>query len=153
MARTGDGADQSLVELRSVDDAYPLYGALVTEPALPHGALFDLNDGSYGAVAAQILGGLLVGLLSPQWGWRAAFLVSVPLCLLAFQLASGARSQQAVARGFRAMQYNLVVSTNEVAVRLWQRHGFEIVGTLPGAFRHPRLGEVDAHVMYKRLRG
>lgn len=61
--------------------------------------------------------------------------------------------QQAGARGFRAMQYNLVVSTNEGAVRLWQRHGFEIVGTLPGAFRHPRLGEVDAHVMYKRLRG
>lgn len=55
MARTGDGSDQSLVELRSVDGAYPLYGALVTEPALPHGALFDLNDGSYGAVAAQIL--------------------------------------------------------------------------------------------------
>jgi ribosomal protein S18 acetylase RimI-like enzyme len=37
------------------------------------------------------------------------------------------------------------------AVRLWQRHGFAIVGTLPGAFRHPRLGEVDACVMFKRL--
>ncbi len=62
------------------------------------------------------------------------------------------RSQQeAVSRGFRAMQYNLVVSTNEGAVRLWKRHGFEIVGTLPKAFRHPGWGFVDAHIMYKQL--
>ena len=53
--------------------------------------------------------------------------------------------------GYLAMQYNLVVSTNERAVRLWRRHGFDIVGTLPGAFRHQRLGFVDAHVMFKRL--
>jgi ribosomal protein S18 acetylase RimI-like enzyme len=59
--------------------------------------------------------------------------------------------REAVARGFRAMQYNLVVSTNESAVRLWQRHGFDIVGTLPKAFRHPKLGFVDAFVMYKQL--
>ena len=52
--------------------------------------------------------------------------------------------------GFRAMQFNFVVATNP-AVRLWQRHGFEIVGTLPGAFVHPDLGEVDAYVMYRRL--
>lgn len=55
------------------------------------------------------------------------------------------------ARGFRAMQYNLVVSTNRGAVALWRKLGFEIVGTLPGAFRHPRAGEVDAYVMYRRL--
>lgn len=55
------------------------------------------------------------------------------------------------ARGFRAMQFNFVVSTNERAVRLWQRIGFDIVGTLPGAFAHPALGEVDALVMYRRL--
>ena len=54
-------------------------------------------------------------------------------------------------RGFRAMQFNLVVASNTGAIRLWQRHGFEIVGTLPGAFDHPRLGEVDAHVMFRRL--
>jgi ribosomal protein S18 acetylase RimI-like enzyme len=60
---------------------------------------------------------------------------------------------QEIARelGFRAMQYNLVVATNQVAVRLWQKHGFRIVGTLSGAFRHPELGYVDAHVMYKSL--
>lgn len=59
--------------------------------------------------------------------------------------------QQALALGFRAMQFNLVVSTNTGAVRLWQKLGFAIVGTLPGAFRHASLGYVDAHVMYKQL--
>jgi len=54
-------------------------------------------------------------------------------------------------RGFRAMQYNLVVSTNERAVRLWQAMGFSIAGRLPGAFAHPTLGDVDAFVMYQRL--
>jgi ribosomal protein S18 acetylase RimI-like enzyme len=59
--------------------------------------------------------------------------------------------REAAARGFRAMQYNLVVATNESAVRLWQHHGFETVGTLAGAFRHPREGFVDAFLMYKQL--
>jgi L-amino acid N-acyltransferase YncA len=54
--------------------------------------------------------------------------------------------------GYRAMQFNFVVSTNEAAVRLWKSLGFEIVGTLPGAFRHSRLGFVDALVMYRSLR-
>ena len=59
--------------------------------------------------------------------------------------------REARSRGFRAMQYNLVVSTNEGAVRLWKRHGFELIGSLPKAFRHPQLGFVDAFVMYKQL--
>jgi len=59
--------------------------------------------------------------------------------------------REAISRGFRAMQYNLVVSTNNSAVRLWQKHGFEVIGTLPKAFRHPRRGFVDAFVMYKQL--
>jgi ribosomal protein S18 acetylase RimI-like enzyme len=54
-------------------------------------------------------------------------------------------------RGFRAMQFNFVVSTNERAVRLWQSFGFEIVGRLPGAFQHPTLGFVDTLVMYRDL--
>jgi len=52
---------------------------------------------------------------------------------------------------FRAMQFNFVVSTNERAVRLWQSFGFEIVGRLPKAFEHPKLGFVDAYVMYREL--
>jgi len=55
------------------------------------------------------------------------------------------------ARGFRAMQFNFVVSSNARAVALWQRFGFEIVGRLPEAFQHPRLGLVDAVVMYRLL--
>jgi ribosomal protein S18 acetylase RimI-like enzyme len=49
------------------------------------------------------------------------------------------------------MQFNLVVSSNTRAIDLWRRLGFAIVGTLPGAFRHPQLGYVDALVMYKSL--
>ena len=58
---------------------------------------------------------------------------------------------EAVRRGYRAMQFNLVAASNEGAVRLWLKLGFDIVGTLPGAFRHPTLGVVDAHVMYKHM--
>ncbi len=57
----------------------------------------------------------------------------------------------AVAMGFRAMQFNFVVATNERAVRLWTKLGFAVVGVLPGAFRHSRLGYVDALVMFKTL--
>jgi len=59
--------------------------------------------------------------------------------------------EQARERGFRAMQFNFVVSSNERAVRLWQTFGFQIVGTLSGAFCHPHLGYVDAYVMYRML--
>ncbi|MBB3544375.1 MULTISPECIES: GNAT family N-acetyltransferase [unclassified Rhizobium] len=54
-------------------------------------------------------------------------------------------------RGFRAMQFNFVVSANERAVRLWQSLGFETVGRLPGAFEHPTKGYVDALVMFRTL--
>jgi ribosomal protein S18 acetylase RimI-like enzyme len=57
----------------------------------------------------------------------------------------------AKARGFRAMQFNFVVSSNVRAVRLWEAMGFAIVGRLPGAFAHPTLGDVDAFVMYRAL--
>jgi ribosomal protein S18 acetylase RimI-like enzyme len=59
--------------------------------------------------------------------------------------------QRARECGFRAMQFNFVVSTNERAVRLWRDLGFEIVGRLPGAFQHPEHGLVDALVMYQKL--
>ncbi len=59
--------------------------------------------------------------------------------------------ETAQARGYRAMQYNFVVSSNARAVQLWQHMGSAIVGTLPGAFDHPVLGYVDAHVMFRPL--
>ncbi|WP_255087841.1 MULTISPECIES: GNAT family N-acetyltransferase [unclassified Synechococcus] len=61
-------------------------------------------------------------------------------------------SLQAARRlGFRAMQFNLVVSTNTAGIRCWQQNGFQIIGTLPGAFRHRQLGYVDALVMVQLL--
>ena len=58
---------------------------------------------------------------------------------------------RARARGFQAMQFNFVVSTNRRAVALWTLCGFAIVGTLPRAFRHPTMGYVDALVMHRTL--
>jgi L-amino acid N-acyltransferase YncA len=53
--------------------------------------------------------------------------------------------------GFRGIQFNAVVETNTAAVALWSSLGFRIVGTVPGAFRHPEHGYVGLHVMYLPL--
>ena len=83
----------------------------------------------------------------------------------AFMVASNARGQgigramgehclrEARRLGFRAMQFNFVVSTNEGAIRLWKQLGFEIVGTLPDAFRDPEKGYVDVYIMFRSLTG
>jgi len=59
--------------------------------------------------------------------------------------------EQARQHGFLAVQFNFVVSTNERAIALWKSMGFEVVGVLPNAFRHPSAGLVDALVMYRHL--
>ena len=60
--------------------------------------------------------------------------------------------EEAKKRGFKAMQFNLVVSTNERAVRLWQHMGFKIIGTVPEAYRHQKLNKlVDVHIMWRKL--
>jgi L-amino acid N-acyltransferase YncA/ADP-ribose pyrophosphatase YjhB (NUDIX family) len=59
--------------------------------------------------------------------------------------------REARRQGYDAMQFNFVVSTNTRAVALWQRLGFAIVGTIPEAFQHGRLGLVDAYVMHRFL--
>jgi ribosomal protein S18 acetylase RimI-like enzyme len=59
--------------------------------------------------------------------------------------------QEARDRGFRAMQFNFVVATNERAVRLWESLGFQTIGRLPLAFLHPRHGYTDALVMFRDL--
>ena len=59
--------------------------------------------------------------------------------------------REARRQGYKAMQFNFVVSTNEAAVALWKKLGFNIVGTLPNAFSHSTLGEVDAFVMHRFL--
>jgi GNAT superfamily N-acetyltransferase len=53
--------------------------------------------------------------------------------------------------GYQAMQFNIVVKTNERAVRLWQTIGFQIIGEIPEAFQHQTLGLVNAYVMYQKL--
>lgn len=53
--------------------------------------------------------------------------------------------------GYRAMQFNFVIASNLRAIETWQRNGFDIVGRLPGAYRHPSLGYVDALVMFRDL--
>lgn len=57
----------------------------------------------------------------------------------------------AIDLGFKAMQFNSVVATNEIALELWKRMGFQIIGTLPMAYKHASLGYVGCHVMYKWL--
>jgi len=59
--------------------------------------------------------------------------------------------ERARSRGFKAMQFNFVVGSNERAVRLWQSYGFNILCRLPKAFLHPQLGYVDAFVMFREL--
>lgn len=55
--------------------------------------------------------------------------------------------------GYRAMQFNLVVKSNEHAVRLWKSLGFAVIGEIPDAFRHPTLGHVNAYIMYRKIQG
>lgn len=57
----------------------------------------------------------------------------------------------AVRRGYVGMQFNAVVAANTTAVDLYRRHGFQVVGTVPGAFAHPTLGRVGLHVMYREF--
>jgi L-amino acid N-acyltransferase YncA len=83
---------------------------------------------------------------------NAGFMVSPSARGLGLGKAMGEHCLQEARRlGFRAMQFNFVVSTNEAAVRLWQQLGFRIVATLPGAFRHSQCGFVDAYVMFQTL--
>jgi len=106
-------------------------------------------------VGRRIVGSYL---LKPNQGGAGSHVANA-----AFIVAPGARGHgvgramgehclnEARRLGFRAMQFNFVVSTNESAVHLWQQLGFEIVGTLPRAFRHPEKGYVDVYVMFRSL--
>ena len=100
--------------------------------------------GTYFLCANQAGGGSHVancGYITAPWATRRG--VARAMCAHSLERAR--------ARGFKAMQFNFVVSTNERAVRLWRSFGFEIVGRLPGAFHHPTHGYVDAYVMYLSL--
>jgi ribosomal protein S18 acetylase RimI-like enzyme len=100
--------------------------------------------GSYYIRANQKGGGAHVsncGYMTATWASGRG--VATAMCEHSLKFA---RSQ-----GFRAMQFNFVVSSNQPAIHLWQRLGFAIVGRLPEAFLHPELGYVDALVLYRGL--
>jgi len=100
--------------------------------------------GSYYVRANQKGGGAHVcncGYMTADWASGRG--VATAMCEHSLEYA---RSQ-----GFRAMQFNFVVSSNEPAIHLWQKFGFAVVGRLPEAFLHPRLGYVDALVLYRAL--
>jgi ribosomal protein S18 acetylase RimI-like enzyme len=116
---------------------------------VPHSTYVALND------AGQVVGTYYLKTNFPGQGSH--------VCNCGYVVAESARGQgvasamcihsQELARaaGYRCMMFNFVASSNHVAVRLWKKLGFDIVGTLPGAFSHPSLGFTDAFVMFKKL--
>jgi L-amino acid N-acyltransferase YncA len=141
-------------EVVAAGDTYAIDPDMSREEALAYWFSADTRtyvaDGTLGVVGTYILrpnqsgGGSHVA--------NAAFMVAPEARGQGIGRAMGEHCLSEARRlGFRAMQFNFVVSTNESAVRLWQQLGFKIVGTLPGAFCHPENGYVDAYVMYCSL--
>lgn len=60
--------------------------------------------------------------------------------------------EEATRQGYKGVQFNFVVSTNETAVKLWKKLGWNVIGVIPGGFRHKTLGEVDVLIMYRELK-
>ena len=135
-------------------DTYVFDPAMTREDALA----FWLRRGNHTYVAendGQVVGTNLLKPNQPALGAHvanAAFMVAPSTRGLGVGRRMGEHCLGEARRlGFRAMQFNFVVATNEPAVKLWQQLGFEIVGRLPGAFRHAQRGFVDAYVMFQSL--
>lgn len=118
---------------------------------------FHARAASFVAVSAD---GAVLGMykLVPNQMDRGAHVASASYMVSPGQRGAGVgtllgRHSLAEARrqGYLAMQFNYVVSTNHAAVGLWTKLGFTIIGTVPKAFRHARLGYVDTYVMYQLL--
>ena len=132
------------------------YSPEITEEEA-HKIWVEMSSATYGAVSEndEIIGTYYIKTNQPGLGSH--------VCNCGYIVGENTRSrgvasemcihsqQRATELGYRAMQYNLVVATNAGAIRLWKRHGFDVIGTLPNAFQHQRLGFVDALVMYKQL--
>jgi L-amino acid N-acyltransferase YncA len=141
-------------EVVAASDTYAFDPGMSRQDAL--GYWFQANTRTYIAESSgRILGTYL---LRPNQSGGGSHVANA-----AFMVARDARGQgigramgehclsEARRLGFCAMQFNFVVSTNESAIRLWEQLGFKIVGTLPGAFRHPEKAYVDVYVMYRSL--
>ncbi len=149
-------------EVIAAEETYPINSDISRNDALA----YWFQSGAHAYVAAQRLGSggkhekPIVGAYTvhPNQAGGGAHVANA-----AFIVAKSARGRgigralgehclnEARRLGFRAMQFNFVISTNEAAVKLWQDLGMKIVGTLPGAFRHPEKGYVDVHVMFRSL--
>jgi len=148
-------------EVIAAGEAYPLDSAISREDALAYWcqpdahvyvAELDRKNRSSSRTASQVVGSYM---LRPNQSGGGVHVANA-----GFIVAKNARGQgvgramgehclnEARRLGFRAMQFNFVVSTNP-AVQLWQDLGMKIVGTLPGAFRHPTRGYVDVYVMFQ----
>lgn len=120
-----------------------------------HGKNVESSGDSSSSQEPQIIGAYLI---KPQWPDLGSH-----ICTASYIVSPGVRGggigsslgkhsiEEAKRLGYKGMQFNLVVSTNEPAVRLWRKLGFSIVGTLPKAFNHSKLGFVDAYVMFLEL--
>jgi L-amino acid N-acyltransferase YncA len=126
----------------------------------PEGVLARWLSPELAAFVAETAAHTIIGayLLKPNQPGRGAHIANAT-----YMVASAGRGQgigrllaehslqTAVSRGYRAMQFNLVVSSNVTAVRLWQSLGFNIIGIVPEAFAHAELGLVDAYIMHRFL--
>ncbi|HEV3392075.1 MAG TPA: GNAT family N-acetyltransferase [Chthoniobacterales bacterium] len=141
-------------EVIAAGDTYPIEPTIPREQALAYWFKHDARVyvaegnnkilGSYTLHENQAAGGSHVA--------NAGFIVAKETRGQGIGRAMGEHCLKEARRlGFRAMQFNFVVSTNESAVKLWQDLGMKIVGTLPGAFRHPTREYVDVYVMYQDL--
>ncbi|BCU78014.1 GNAT family N-acetyltransferase [Luteolibacter sp. LG18] len=135
-------------------DTYVFDPALPREDALAY--WFAVGTHPYVAVEdGRVLGTYIFKANQPGLGSHvanASYMVSAAARGKGVGSALCAHSLEEAARaGFLAMQFNIVVSTNEAAIHLWKKHGFRILGTVPRAYRHRQLGLVDAHVMFREL--
>ena len=142
-------------EVVAAGDTYPLDPHMSREDALAY--WFSAGIHTYVAEADGRINGTYI--LRPNQSGGGSHVANA-----AFMVPASARGEgigramaehclsEARQLGFRAMQFNFVISTNTGAICLWQELGFEIVGTLPGAFRHSENGYVDVYVMYQSLR-
>jgi L-amino acid N-acyltransferase YncA len=141
-------------EVVAAGDTYALDPRMSREQALDY--WFGANTQTYVAESGGRIAGTYILRPNQSGGGshvaNAGFMVSPDARGQRVGRAMGEHClEEARRRGFRAMQFNFVVSTNEAAIRLWKQLDFKIVGTLPGGFRHPEKGYVDVYVMYRSL--
>lgn len=141
-------------EVVTAGETYPFDPNISREDGLNY--WFQKGSVSYVAeIDGSVVGSYMIRPNQPSLGAHIAN--------AAYMVSSAARGQRVgrrlcehsltIARelGYRGMQYNLVIATNTYAIKLYLSLGFEIIGTLPGVFKHLTLGYVDAHVMFKKL--